>query len=103
MHIYVYINMYISYTGASSPQRTDRAYDACVKACQGLLTVFVYMFLRFAGPPMHSSLSTSIVHHPTYLSNMGSNPWANPVYFGEDVLKPSRQLSNPPPENGVEL
>ena len=52
---------------------------------------------------MHTSLSTSIVHHPTYLPNMGSNPWGNPVYFGEDVLKPSRQLSDPPPESGAEL
>ena len=57
----------------------------------------------FAGPPMHSSLSTFIVHHPTYMPNMGSNPWGNPVYFGEYVLKPSRQLSDPPPESGAEL
>ena len=41
-----------------------------------------FMFV-FAGPPMHSSLSTSIVRYPFCMSNMGLNPRARQTQLGE--------------------
>ena len=54
--------------------------SACLYVCMRMY-IYIYIYICvciFAGPPMHSSLSTSIVHHPTYLPNMGSNPWKTP-------------------------